>query len=161
MGRAGKSPAQSPPELLSQHRRRAEVRQVALNGEHVYGVPAAEVVLEVRGDRSGHGHVLGRLDDVARHLHEPQYAPQVAVEHRPGHEQRYVRPHVEQRPAELPHRRRHVRPHRQRREPPHPRLVVRLHRREHFLDLPLLESPMVLLIIQKPKILGQKMICIR
>lgn len=128
----------------------AEVGEVALDGEELDGGAAAEVVLEVRGDGQRHGHVLGRLHDDAGGADVAEHGAQVAVEHRPADEQRDVGPHVEQRPAELPHSRRHVRPHRQRREPHHPRLVVRLHRREHPLNLPPLEPPVVVPVVQEP-----------
>ncbi|MQM00212.1 hypothetical protein Taro_032942 [Colocasia esculenta] len=55
------------------------------------------------GDRDGDRDILDALDDAAGGAHQAEHPAQVAVEHRAGHEQRDVRPHVEQRPAELPH----------------------------------------------------------
>jgi len=125
------------------------MREVALRVEPLDGAFPADVLLHVFGDGFRHGHVTCRLHDAAGDADQTQNPPQVAVENRARHEQRDVRSHVEQRPRKLPHRRRHVRPHRQRRETVHPRLVVRFHCRKNLLDLSLLESPMVVLVVQK------------
>lgn len=125
------------------------MREVAVRVQPLDGAFSADVLLHVLGHGFRHGHVTCRLHDATGHAYQTQNSPQVAVENRARHEQRDVRPHVEQRPGKLPHRRRHVRSHRQRREAVHPRLVVGLHCREHLLDLSLLKSPVVVLVVQK------------
>ena len=125
------------------------MREVALRVEPLDGAFATDVLLHVFGHGFRHGHVTCRLHDAARDADQTKNSPEVAVENRARHEQRDVRSHVEQCPGKLPHRRRHVRPHRQRREAVDPGLVVGLHCRENLLDLSLLESPVVVLVVQK------------
>lgn len=109
----------------------AELREVAVGGHDFDDGVAAEVLVEELGDDDGDGQVLDALDDVAGDGDVAQERPHVAVKYGLGHAQCYVRPHVEQRPAELLNRHRlHVAPHRQWREPIAPRLVVRFHRLE-------------------------------
>ncbi|GER40208.1 proteasome subunit alpha type [Striga asiatica] len=131
------SAGQGPAELLREEVWGGEVGEVSLDVEHVHGGPAAEVFLEVGRHGFRHGVILGGDGD------ESEHSPEVAVEHHPRDEERDVRPHVEQRPAEFAHRLRHVRPHRQRRESAHPRRVVRLHRREHLVDLAVREAAVI------------------
>lgn len=141
-----------PEEHRNRNLRRAELRQVALGGHHLHDGLPAEILVEILRHRHRHGQVLGALDDVARHRHAPQEVPQIEREYCTENAQRYVRPHIEQSPAKLLHRHRvHIAADHQRREPRHPRLVVRLHRGAELVDLLLLESSVVIDRVQKPK----------
>lgn len=144
------SPRECAAEHLDEQLGSTKVREMALSVEDLDGGPTTEMVLEVRRHRHRHRHVPCGLHDHARRAHQTQHATQISIKDRARNEQRDIRPHVEQRPAELPDRRRHIGPYRQWRESPHPRLVVLLHRREHPLDLPFLKSSVVILVIQKP-----------
>ena len=134
------------------------MREVALRVQPLDAALSADVVLHVGRHAGRHGHVTCRLHNTTGDVNQTQNPPQVAVEHRPRHEQRDVRPHVEQRPGKLPHRRGNIRSHRQRRETVHPGLVVRLHCRKHLLDLSLLKSPVVVLVIQESEKLNQQLV---
>ena len=131
--------------------RRAQLREVAVGGHDLHDGLAAEVLVEELGDHYRHGQVLHALYDVAGHGHVAQQVPEVALENGLGHAQGYVRPHVEQGPAELLHRHRvHVAAHCQRREAGAPRLVVRPHSLEELVQVFLLETAIVIDVVQIP-----------
>jgi hypothetical protein len=143
-----------PGERAAEHLREeaggAEVREVALGLEELDGGAAAEVGLEVGGDGGRDGDVAGGLHHHAGGAHHAQHAAEVRVEHGAADVERDVRPHVEERAAELLHRRGHVRAHRQRGVPGRPRRVVGRHRVEHLLDLRQLEPAVVVVVVQEP-----------
>lgn len=127
------------------------MRKVALGVKDFYGGTSAEVGLEVGDDGERHGDIARGLDYAAGHAHEPQHAAEIGIEHRSGDKERDVRPHVEQSPAELSHCCRYVGADGERRESPHPCLVVRLHRHEHPFGIPVLEPAMIIPIVQKSR----------
>lgn len=129
----------------------AQLREVALRAHDLDDGLAVEVPVEVLGDGDGHGQVLGALQDVAWDGDHPQVLPQIAHEDRLGHAQRDVRSDVEQRPAELLDRHRvQVVADGQGGEPRRPRLVVGFHGVEELVQVPLLESPEVIYVVQVP-----------
>lgn len=123
---------------------------MALRGQRLDGGAAAEVRLEVGGDGGRDGDVARGLHDDAGRLHHAEHAAEVRLEDALADVEGDVRPHVEERPAELLHRRGHVGAHRQRRVPRRPRLVVCRHRVEHLLDLRHLEPAVVVAVVQEP-----------
>ena len=94
--------------MAYQHRdgelQRAELWQMTLCRDHLDDGLPAEILVDILGHRDRHGQVLGALDDMARYSHALEEVPQVEREYHPEHAQRYIRPHAEQRPAELLHR---------------------------------------------------------
>ncbi|PON91116.1 hypothetical protein TorRG33x02_131470 [Trema orientale] len=123
--------------------------QMALRVEHLHRIMATEMVSQVDCDRSRDRNVLRGLHYATGNLHQTQNPSQVAVEHGPRHEQSDIGSHIEEGPTELPDRGGYVRPDRQRGVPAHPRLVIRLHCREHLLDLPFLEPAVVIIVVQE------------
>ncbi|RDX75408.1 hypothetical protein CR513_44709, partial [Mucuna pruriens] len=138
-------------QLASQVGRSAQVGEVPLRVQPLHGALPAEVFLHVGSHGGGYRHVTLRLHNTTGDVNQTQNPSQVAVENGSRHEQRDVGSHVEQRPRKFSYSLRNIRSHGQRRKTVHPRLVVCLHCRKHLLDLSLLESPMVVLVIQKPE----------
>ena len=125
--------------------------QVAFGVQHLHGVPAAEVVSQVDGNRGWNGHVLGGLKYATGDFDEAEDSPEIAAEDDLGDEEGNVRPHVEERSAEFLDGGGNIGTDGERGEAVDPGLVIGLHCGEDPVNLALLEPTMVVAVVEEPE----------